>query len=61
MESQLLNTEEAAIYIRRTPYFARHTLKYETPYIQRRRGGPLYFRKSDLDMWIARNTTVPAR
>lgn len=61
MESVLLTAEQAARYINRNVSFVRRYLRYETPYVQHHRSGPLYFRKSDLDMWIAQHTHVPAR
>ncbi len=60
MEKTIYNTPAAAAYVDRSEFFVRRTLRLEVPYIQHRPGGPLYFRKSDLDMWIARHTHVPA-
>ncbi len=55
METQLLNTQQAAAYINRTAHFVRYTLKHEVPHIQRGSRAALFFRRSDLDMWIASN------
>lgn len=61
MESPVLNSEETAAYINRTPSFVRETLKHEVPFHQRSTRGPLFFFKTDLDRWLAEHTQSPVR
>ena len=61
VRSDLLSVPEAAAYINRSVNFVRRRVRYETPIVQHGDRAPLFFRRSDLDMWIARNTHVPAR
>lgn len=58
-EPTVLNTEETAQYINRSENFVRRTLRYEVPVIQRGDRGPMYFRRGDLDVWLAMNTIQP--
>ena len=59
VQSPVLDTDEAATYVHRTPNFVRRVLRYEIPSIQRGERQPLFFYKADLDLWLARNTREP--
>lgn len=60
-ESPVLDTYEAAAYVKRSADFVRRVLRYEIPVVQHGRRGPLGFFRADLDRWLARNTQEPAR
>ena len=59
--SALLGTPAAAVYICRSEEFVRRSLRYEVPVHQHGERAPLFFKRSDLDHWIASHTHVPAR
>ncbi len=56
VESPVLDTFETAVYVHRSPNFVRRRLRFEIRSIQRGERQPLYFYKTDLDIWLARNT-----
>ena len=60
-ESPLLDLSTSASYLGVSDNFMRRVVRYEIPVVQHLPRGPLYFKRVDLDMWIARNTRVPAR
>ena len=61
MQSEILSTPEAADHIHMSEDFVRRRLRYEVNVIQYAPRGPLFFRRSDLDMWIAKHTHSVAR
>ncbi len=60
-DSPVLNAQEAADYIGRSVDYVRRQVRYEIP-VQQKKGskrGHLRFFKTDLDRWLASNTTTP--
>lgn len=56
----VMNTVEAARYLRVHPVTVRKKLKHRIPYIQHVPNGPMFFEKRDLDVYLEQHKRRPA-